>query len=48
MTKEEAENFVYKCLVDNESKKDPKDSTRSRPFSTILKIFLEANMHMNG
>ena len=25
VTKEEAENFIYKCLVDNESKKDPKE-----------------------
>ena len=28
MTKEEAENFIYKCLVDNESKKIQRKLTR--------------------
>ena len=36
MTKEEAENFIYKCLVDNESKKDPKDKLTRLDICDIL------------
>ena len=36
MTKEEAENFIYKCLVDNESKKDPKDKLSRLDICDIL------------
>ena len=36
MTKEEAENFIYKCLVDNESKKDPKEKLTRLDICDIL------------
>ena len=36
MTKEEAENFIYKCLVDNESKKDPKQKLTRLDICDIL------------
>ena len=34
--KEEAENFIYKCLVDNESKKDPKEKLTRLDICDIL------------
>ena len=36
MTKDEAENFIYKCLVDNESKKDPKEKLTRLDICDIL------------
>jgi len=36
MTKEEAENFIYKCLVDNEEKTDPKDKLTRLDICDIL------------
>ena len=36
MTKEEAENFIYKCLVDNESKKNPKEKLTRLDICDIL------------
>ena len=36
MTKEDAENFIYKCLVDNESKKDPKEKLTRLDICYIL------------
>ena len=36
MTKEEAENFVYKCLVDNEEKTDPKEKLTRLDICDIL------------
>ena len=36
MTKEEAENFIYKCLVDNESKTDPKEKLTRLDICDIL------------
>jgi len=36
VTKEEAENFIYKCLVDNESKKDPKEKLTRLDICDIL------------
>ena len=36
MTKDEAENFIYKCLVDNESKKNPKEKLTRLDICDIL------------
>ena len=36
MTKEEADNFIYKCLVDNESKKDQKEKLTRLDICDIL------------
>ena len=36
MTKEEAETFIYKCLVDNEEKTDPKDKLTRLDICDIL------------
>ena len=36
MTKEEAENFIYKCLVDNEFKKNPKEKLTRLDICDIL------------
>ena len=36
MNKDEAEAFIYKCLVDNEEKNDPKDKLSRKDIVDIL------------
>ena len=36
MDKDEAEEFIYKCLVDNEEKNDPKDKLSRKDIVDIL------------
>ena len=36
MLKDEAEEFIYKCLVDNEEKNDPKDKLSRKDIVDIL------------
>ena len=38
MDKETAEEFIYKCLVDNEKKTDPKDKLSRKDIVDILTV----------
>ena len=38
MLKEEAEEFIYKCLVDNEKKTEPKDKLSRKDIVDILTV----------
>jgi len=38
MLKDEAEEFIYKCLVDNEEKNDPKDKLSRKDIVDILTV----------
>ena len=38
MDKETAEGFIYKCLVDNEKKTDPKDKLSRKDIVDILTV----------
>ena len=38
MDKDEAEGFIYKCLVDNEKKTDPKDKLSRKDIVDILTV----------
>ena len=38
MDKETAEDFIYKCLVDNEKKTDPKDKLSRKDIVDILTV----------